>query len=158
MTGADHAKLSVGMLFGPISAGIGAATVFSHAESVGHTIATENGIADPTLRLAERVREMLAARYGSASTDSGLAVTVSTDRWMLWEDDIVLAASIVIENAAGDAAKSAKPLAKGVCQYRSAAGGPAAEALLANGAAQLKTELDTAIEYCVEEFRTRFFL
>lgn len=88
--------------------------MFSHAESVGHAIATENEIADPTLRLAERVREMLAARYGSASTDSGLAITVSTDRWMLWGDDVVLAASIVIQNAAGDAAKSAKPLAKGV--------------------------------------------
>ncbi|GEM_PF-5940700 len=132
--------------------------MFSHAESVGHAIATENGIADPTLRLAERVREMLAARYGSASTGSGLAITVSTDRWMLWRDDVVLAASIAIQNAAGDAAKSAKPLAKGVCQYRSAAGGPAADALLANGAAQLKAQLDTAIEHCVEAFRTRFFL
>lgn len=159
MTGGDHAKLSAAVLFGAVGAGIGAAVVFSHAENAGRAIVEENGIADPTLRLAERVREMLAVRYGSTTSDSGLAVTVSTDRWILWKDDVMFVASVVVEdNAGGGAAKPAKPLAKGVCQYRSAADGPTADDLLADGAARLKTELDAALEHCVNQFRTRLFL
>lgn len=158
ITQGDQAKLSTAMMFGAIGGGIGAAIVFSHAKSAGHAIVTENGITDPTLRMAEQVREMLATRYGSTTTDSSLTVTVSTDNWALAMDDLVFSASIVIENAANDAAKPAKPLAKGTCGYRSAPNGPTADVLLENGAAQLKAELDTALEYCVQEFRQKFFL
>lgn len=158
MTGGDQATMTVGILFGPIGAGIGAAAAIEHARSAGRAIVKENEIADPSLRLVDRVREMLAAKYDSANTDSGATVTVSVDNWALAKDRVLFRASVVIANAADEVKKPAKPLAKGVCEYESASNGPTAEALLANRAAELKKELDTALEHCAEEFRTKFFL
>ncbi len=157
ITRGDQVKLTTGMMFGAIGGGIGAAIVLSQAEDAGRAIATENGITDPTLRLAERVRDMLATRYGSATTDSGLAVTVSTDNWSLTMDDLVFRASVVIDDTNGKAAKPKKPLAKGTCGYRSASNGATADDLLANGAERLKRELDAALEHCAQEFNRKLF-
>lgn len=158
MTGGDQAAMTVGMMFGAIGGGLSAAMALSHARSVGRTIVAENEIVDPTPRLAEHIREMLAVKYGSISTDSGLTVTVSTDSWALLKDDVAFNASVVVANATVDGKKPGKPLAKGVCYYRSPAHGPTSETLLADGAAQLKAELDTALEHCVQEFHTKLFL
>lgn len=158
MTGGDQATMTVGMLFGAVGGGIGAIAAIEHARSAGRAVVKENEIADPSLRLVERVREMLVAKYGTANTESGLTVTVSVDNWALVKDDVAFSASVVIAEATHDAKKRPGIFAKGVCQYESAPHGPTAEALLANGAAELKKELDAALEYCAEEFRTKFFL
>lgn len=159
MTNGDQASLTVGIMFGAVGGGIGAAAVIAHARSAGRTIVAENQIADPTPRLVERIREMLVAKYASENSDSGLTVTVSTDNWALSKDAVVLDASVVIADAAKTTQKHPKPLAKGVCHYRSASGDDmhTAEALLADGAARLKSELDAALDHCTEEFRVKLF-
>ncbi|MBO9662533.1 hypothetical protein [Dokdonella sp.] len=157
ITGGHQATMTVGMLFGAVGGGIGAIAALEHARSAGRAIATENKIADPSPRLVDRVREMLA-KYDTANTASGFAVTVAVDGWALHKDNVAFNASVVIAEATADAKKRPSIFAKGFCHYESAPNGPTAEALLADGAAQLKKELDTALEYCAEEFRTRFFL
>lgn len=157
MTGGHQATMTVGMLFGAVGGGIGAVAALEHARSAGRAIVTENRIADPSLHLVDRVREMLA-KYDTANTASGFTVTVAVDGWALYKDNVAFNASVVIAEATEDAKKRPSTFAKGFCHYESAPHGPTAEALLANGAARLKTELDTALEYCVEEFRTKFFL
>jgi len=160
MTNGDQASLSVGIMFGAVGGGIGAAAVMAHTRSVGRAIVTENQIADPTPRLVERIREMLVTKYASENSDSGLAVTVSTDNWALSKDAIVLDVSVVIADAATPTQKHPKPMAKGICHYRSASGDDThtAEALLADGAARLKSELDVALDHCTEELRSKLFL
>src|SRR5690606_30147751 len=145
MTGGDQATMTVGMLFGAVGGGIGAIAVLEHTRSVGRAIVAKHGIADPGPRLVDRVREMLV-RYDAANADSGLTVTVAVDDWALLTDKVVFRASVAIAEAGDDAKRRPRQFAKGVCQYGSAPHGPTAEALLADGAARLKTELDTAVE------------
>jgi len=159
MTNGDQASLTVGVMFGAVGGGIGAAAVIAHTRSAGRAIVAENRIADPTPRLVERIREMLATRYASEDSDSGLTVAVSTDNWALSKDAVLLDASVVITDANTATRKHPKPLAKGVCHYRSASGDDThtAEVLLANGAERLKSELDAALDHCTEEFRWKLF-
>lgn len=159
MTNGDQASLTVGIMFGAVGGGIGAAAVMAHARSAGRAIVIENEVADPTPRLVERVREMLVTRYASENSDSGLTVTVSTDNWALSKDAVVFDASVVITDAGTPTRQHPKPLAKGVCHYRSASGDAThtAEALLADGATRLKAELDAALDHCTAEFREKLF-
>ncbi|WP_395681590.1 hypothetical protein [Dokdonella sp.] len=156
MTTGDQATMTVGMLFGAVGGVVAAATAIKHSQSAGQALVVENGIPDPTALLSEKVRELLATKYGSAIGSSGYAVTVATDHWALAKGAVVFNASVSVTR--GETAGS-KPLALGQCRYRSSNGANASteDELLANHAEKLKAELGTALDRCVEEFRQKLF-
>ena len=156
MTAGDQATMTVGMLFGAIGGVVAATAAIKHSQSAGQALVLENGIADPTTLLSEKVRELLTTKYGSVIGSSGYAVTVATDHWALAKGAVVFNASVSVTS--GETA-SGKPLALGQCRYRSsnAANAPPEDELLANHAEKLKLELGTALDRCVEEFRQKLF-
>ena len=158
-TGGDQAAMTVGMMFGALGGGIGAAAVLSHAQSEGQALVLENGIPDPTQELTEKIRNMLVTKYGSSIGDSSYAVTIATDSWALTKDTVVFNASVKLTDGKPTAAKSV-PIAIGECRYRSPdeKDRPSADELLANHAEKLKQELSGALAHCVEDFQQKLFL
>lgn len=157
-TAGDQAAMTVGMLFGAIGGGIGAAAAIKHSENAGAALVAENAIADPAPVLAEKVRELLATKYGSAFGESNRNVTVAVDFWSLTKGGVVFGASVALSDAPAGV-PNRKPLALGQCRYRSAGGNaaPTEDQLLADHAEKLKAELGSALDYCVDEFRRKLF-
>ena len=153
-TKGDQATMTIGILFGPIGGVVGATAAMKHSQSAGQALAIEKGIPDPTPLLSEKVRDMLATKYGSEIGSAGQAITVSTDHWALAKGVVVFNASVSV---GGD---GKKPLALGQCRYRSSTGtnAPTEDDLLAGQTEKLKAELDKALDRCIEEFQQKLFL
>jgi len=156
-TNGDQATLTVGILFGPIGGGIGAAAAFSHAKSRGQSLVAENAIPDPTPRLVERVEALLGSKYGSSVGDSGYELDIATVNWGLAKDDVVFGASAKLTD--GDALHP-RPLAVGECKFSTKGDQtkPSLDDLLMNRAEKLKQLLDNALNLCVQDFETKVFL
>src|SRR4051794_24962897 len=58
-TNADQATMTIGMLFGAIGGGIGAAVAIEHTKSAGHAAVAEDAIVDPTKQLTDRIEVVL---------------------------------------------------------------------------------------------------
>jgi hypothetical protein len=159
-TSGDQAAMTVGMLFGAIGGGIGAAAAIKHSENAGQALVAENGISDPAPLLSEKVRDMLTTKYGSVIGDSSRTVTVAVDFWSLTKGNVVFGASVVVAEAQAGTSRKTPPLASGECRYRSASGdgAPSEDDLLANHAEKLKAELASALDHCVGEFGQKLFL
>lgn len=155
-TKGDQATMTIGMLFGAIGGVVGATAAMKHSQIAGQALVVEKGIADPTPLLSEKVRDMLATKYGSEIGGAGQAITVSTDHWALAQGVVVFNASVSV----GETADGKKPLALGQCRYRSSNGtnAPAEDDLLAGQAEKLKAELAKALDRCIEEFQQKLFL
>lgn len=160
--GGDQALMTVGALFGAIGGGIGAAAVIAHSESRGQALVKQDGIADPTAELTDKIRDILTKKYGSSLVDSGArySVVVSTDSWALAKDTVVLNTSVKINDTTVLKGKKPDVVASGICRYRSPGtkDGPKVDDLLANNGEKLKQTLEAALNGCVQEYRDKLFL
>jgi len=156
-TTGDQATMTVGMLFGAIGGGVGAAVAMSHAKSRGHALMVENEIPDPTPILKQRVEAMLVAKYGSTVGDVGYEVEVATKSWALLKDNVVFTASVKLTDGA---APDPQIFALGECRYTSQTdpSTPPIEALLDHHAEKLKELLRKALEQCVQDFDQKVFI
>jgi len=160
--GGDQALMTVGALFGAIGGGIGAAAVIAHSESRGQALVKQDGIADPTAELTDKIRDILTQKYGSSLVDSGArySVVVSTDSWALAKDTVVLNTSVKINDTTVLKGKKPEVVASGICRYRSpeTKDGPKVDDLLANNGDKLKQTLSAALDRCVQDYRDKLFL
>lgn len=156
-TNGDQATMTIGILFGPIGGGIGAGVAISHAKSRGQALVKDNAIPDPTPRLVEHLKGMLASKYGSSVGDSGYELDIATDNWALAKDDVVFNASVKLTD--GDA-QHPRLLALGECRFNTKNDKikPSVEELLVNHAEKLKQILDNALNQCMEDLDTKVFL
>jgi hypothetical protein len=162
-TNGDQATMTVGILFGPIGGGIGAAAAISHSKSRGQAVVHENAIPDPTALLVQRIESTLTSKYGSSIGDTGYEIDVATDYWALAKDDVVFNASVRLVDASVKNANGkpiAAPLALGQCRFstRNDKDKLTADQLLDNHAEKLKQVLSQALDRCAQEFEQKVFL
>jgi hypothetical protein len=161
-TNGDQATMTVGILFGPIGGGIGAAAAISHSKSRGQAVVKENAIPDPTPLLVQRIESTLTSKYGSSIGDTGFEIDVATDYWALAKDDVVFVASVkLVDASAKDAnSKTATPLALGQCRFstKNDKDKLSADQLLDNHAEKLKQVLSQALDRCAQDFEQKVFL
>jgi hypothetical protein len=149
--------MTVGILFGPIGGGIGAGVAISHAKSRGQALVKDNAIPDPTPRLVDHVKGMLASKYGSSVGDSGCELDIATDNWAVAKDDVIFNASVKLTD--GDA-QHPRLLALGECRFntKSDKTKPSVDELLDNHAEKLKQVLDNALSQCMQDLDSKVFL
>jgi hypothetical protein len=161
-TNGDQATMTVGMLFGAIGGGIGAAAAISHSKSRGQAVVHENAIPDPTALLVQRIESTLASKYGSTIGHDGYEIDVATDYWALAKDDVVFNASVRLLDASVKNPNPNSPplLALGQCRFSTKDDKDklTADQLLDNHAEKLKQVLSQALERCAEDFEQKVFL
>jgi len=156
-TNADQATMTVGMLFGAIGGGIGAAVALEHMKSAGHAAVTVHAIVDPTQQLVARIEADLLSKYGITVGESHYELDVAILNWALAKDDVVYAASVKVLD---ESATPPRLLATGECRFNTIADKDklTAEELLANHAEKLKQVFDRAMDQCVKDFDEKVFL
>ncbi len=149
----DQAKMATGMLFGPIGGAVGAAAAISSAEKRGMALATEVGMPDPAMKVADLMRAQLAPRRPTAEA-ADLQVVLTTSHWVLQQGNV----AYFVQLQATDRA-SGQLLTKGECKVLRKKNElqVAEEALLANAAARLKQEYGQAAEQCAGYFVGQLF-
>jgi hypothetical protein len=161
-TNGDQATMTVGMLFGAIGGGIGAAAAISHSKSRGQAVVHENAIPDPTALLVLRIESTLTSKYGSSIGDAGYEIDIATDYWALAKDDVVFNASVRLVDASvkNPNPKSPPLLALGQCRFSTKSDKDKlnADQLLDNHAEKLKQVLSQALDRCARDFEQKVFL
>jgi hypothetical protein len=124
----------------------------------GYLIARNNGIDDPALELANDLAAEFADAYGltfdQGAADVPIVLVVSTRRWGVnyWFSQGTYAVRYRAHLTLRDKLKR-RVLVSADCRVREAADTSSYDALIAGGAALVKTTLAAAVDSCAAEFR-----
>lgn len=154
VTGADQATMTVGVLFGAVGGVAGVAVARAHSRARGRALVAGDAIPDPMTQLVDRIRPLLAAKYGESSNDSDYEFDLAIDNWAMHDKNVLLFVSADLVDM-----RTKRKLASSHCRYsnKDTAAGETADRLLENRAEKLKLEIEKGVDFCAAAFDREMF-
>lgn len=147
----EQAQMMMGMMFGAIGAAAGAGLAIASARKEGALLVEKHGLTDPSLLVAEQMKQALTRYQLTDDRKSYVMVYLTTEGWGLSKGRMGYVVELLALKALGR-----RVMARSVCRMTSNAGSDD-EAMLADSAARLKAEQERAASQCAGYFLEHVF-